>query len=388
MTPKFYIVGGAVRDSLLCREITDIDYLVVGATPDWMLSNGYCQVGADFPVFIKDGEEYALARTERKTGMGHLGFTTNCDTSVTVTEDLQRRDITINSMAVDVDNWERFIHLCSISPVSAMEQYVIGATDDIFNEVISANHNSFIEDPLRVLRAIRFAATLPSSKHEGSWTIADDTLTMMQFMVDGADFKEISKERIVQEVFKTADKCSNVGQFMTFLEFLNYLASTHTLFSEIYHIVELPDVTVDRTVSHSEAVALLMLSRVGTIKDGSIALMNQKYPSTCIDYAATTAYVYDHFVMSDVVTVEKLVETMEAISRHHYHNVIDFMDSLGLFVNRHHQLESLNCAYDAWNTINFSDLPTHLRTRLSGKDVGQAIKQLRTIHIDNYLRRK
>ena len=140
-----YLVGGAVRDALLEYPVTERDWVVVGATPDEMLSLGYQPVGRDFPVFLhpQSREEYALARTERKQGRGHTGFAVHCDPSVTLEEDLRRRDLTINAMAQGTDGR-------LIDPYNGQS--------DLAARQLRHVSDAFVEDPLRVLRTARFAA--------------------------------------------------------------------------------------------------------------------------------------------------------------------------------------------------------------------------------------
>lgn len=162
---KIYLVGGAVRDALLGLPIKDKDWVVVGATPQGMLDAGYQQVGRDFPVFLhpQTREEYALARTERKSGSGYTGFTCYAAPDVTLEADLQRRDLTINAMARD-DNGE------IIDPYNGR--------DDLENRLLRHVSPAFSEDPLRVLRVARFAARYA---HLG-FRIADETMTLMRDM--------------------------------------------------------------------------------------------------------------------------------------------------------------------------------------------------------------
>lgn len=141
---KIYKVGGCVRDHLLGLEPKDIDYVVVGSSPAEMLSLGFQEVGQSFPVFLKDGEEYALARTERKTGAGYNGFAVEFDSTVTLEDDLIRRDLTINAMAMDMDTGE------IIDPH--------GGQNDLRLGLLRHTSEAFAEDPVRVLRTARFAA--------------------------------------------------------------------------------------------------------------------------------------------------------------------------------------------------------------------------------------
>lgn len=177
-----YLVGGAVRDQLLNLAVFDRDWVVVGATPEQMLSQGYTAVGKDFPVFLhpRSKEEHALARTERKTGAGYTGFQCHFAPDVTLEEDLLRRDLTINAIAQDDQG-----HL--IDPYNGQQ--------DIQNRVLRHVSDAFTEDPLRVLRVARFAAKLA---HLG-FTIAPETMTLMTKIVRGGELEHLTAERVWQE---------------------------------------------------------------------------------------------------------------------------------------------------------------------------------------------
>ena len=161
-----YLVGGAVRDSLLNRNVVDQDHVVVGAMPEDMLALGYKPVGKDFPVFLHPttGEEYALARTERKTGRGYHGFVFQADATVTLEQDLARRDLTINAIARDE-------HGVLTDPYDGVR--------DIEARVLRHVSPAFVEDPVRVLRVARFAARFAPL----GFTVAPETMALMQQMV-------------------------------------------------------------------------------------------------------------------------------------------------------------------------------------------------------------
>lgn len=177
-----YLVGGAVRDQLLQRPIKDRDWLVVGATPDDMLSRGYQQVGKDFPVFLhpETNEEYALARIERKIGSGYTGFTTDSSPDITLEQDLQRRDLTINALAQDEQG-------------KVIDPY--GGLQDLEQRQLRHVSQAFVEDPLRVFRVARFAARY----HYLGFTIAPETMTLMQEIVAADELPALSAERVWQE---------------------------------------------------------------------------------------------------------------------------------------------------------------------------------------------
>jgi tRNA nucleotidyltransferase (CCA-adding enzyme) len=178
-----YLVGGAVRDQLLNRPIKDHDYLVVGATVEQMLSLGFQQVGKDFPVFLhpKTKQEYALARTERKQGQGYTGFTCYAEPDVTIEQDLLRRDLTVNAMAKSATGE-------IVDPYNGQQ--------DLKNRVLRHVSDAFIEDPLRVLRVARFAARY----HEFGFTIANETMCLMQKISESGELTSLPAERVWQEM--------------------------------------------------------------------------------------------------------------------------------------------------------------------------------------------
>ena len=178
-----YLVGGAVRDQLLGYPVHERDWVVVGATPDDMLARGFQQVGKDFPVYLHPvtREEHALARTERKQGHGYTGFAVHCAKEVTLEEDLQRRDLTINAMALDKD--QRLI-----------DPY--GGERDLQQRLLRHVSDAFVEDPLRVLRTARFAARYA---HLG-FSVAAETLDLMTAIVDQGELAHLPAERIWTEM--------------------------------------------------------------------------------------------------------------------------------------------------------------------------------------------
>ena len=181
-----YLVGGAVRDKLLGRPIKDRDWVVVGSTSQQMLAQGYQAVGADFPVFLhpKTKEEYALARIERKIGAGYTGFSCDASTEVSLEEDLLRRDLTINAMAMDDQG-------NIIDPYNGQQ--------DLDNRLLRHVSDAFVEDPLRVLRVARFAARY----HSLGFRIAPETLTLMQTIVANGELTALSAERVWQETARS-----------------------------------------------------------------------------------------------------------------------------------------------------------------------------------------
>lgn len=219
---KAYLVGGAVRDALLGIAVYDRDWVVVGATPQVMLSAGFDQVGRDFPVFLhpQTREEYALARTERKAGVGYHGFEISASPDVTLEEDLLRRDLTINAMAQDESG-------------NLIDPY--GGRQDLENRILRHVSPAFSEDPLRVLRVARFAAKLKPF----GFALHDDTRLLMTQMAESGELESLTPERVWQEVVKalSTDKPS------VFFEVLREVGALKVLFPELdclYEVTQPP----------------------------------------------------------------------------------------------------------------------------------------------------
>ncbi len=182
---RVYLVGGAVRDRLLGKPVAERDFVVVGATPEELLARGYLQVGKEFPVFLhpETKEEYALARTERKTAPGYRGFVVQADPGVTLKEDLRRRDLTINALAEDEEG-------------NVIDYY--GGLEDMEQHLLRHVSDAFAEDPVRILRVARFAARYADL----GFTVADETLDLMRAMVEAGEVDALVPERVCQELAK------------------------------------------------------------------------------------------------------------------------------------------------------------------------------------------
>lgn len=252
---KTFIVGGAVRDLLMGLTPSDYDYVVVGSTPAQMLEQGYRQVGADFPVFLhpETGAEYALARTERKSGGGYKGFAVHASPDVTLEEDLGRRDLTINAMAADDTD-----HL--------VDPY--GGQNDIANKVLRhVRAETFIEDPVRVLRLARFAARYTT------FTVAPETQALCQSMVDAGELSHLVAERVWQEIAKGLmeqtpsrmfEVLRNCGALAVLMPELNRLAGVpapaahHPEIDTYVHVMLVVDLAAARGESLEVRFAALM----------------------------------------------------------------------------------------------------------------------------------
>ena len=216
---QIFLVGGAIRDRLLGREVDEFDYVVVGARPDDLLALGFCQVGKDFPVFLhpQTKDEYALARTERKTGPGYHGFAVHADPDVTLDEDLRRRDLTINALAQDSDG-------------ALIDPY--GGLADLEARVLRHVSPAFAEDPVRILRVARFAARFA----DRGFRVADETMHLMRQMVAAGEVDALVSERVWQELSKALGE----SRPSVFFETLRGCGALQRLFPELDRLYGVP----------------------------------------------------------------------------------------------------------------------------------------------------
>lgn len=186
---QIFLVGGAVRDTLLQLEVKERDWVVVGATPEQLIAQNFVPVGKDFPVFLhpKTKEEYALARTERKSGAGYTGFECYAAQDVTLEEDLIRRDLTINAIAQDEQG-------------NLYDPY--NGQADLNNRILRHVSDAFTEDPVRILRIARFAARY----HKLGFSIAPTTLMLMKSMVADGEVDHLVPERVWKEMSRALEE--------------------------------------------------------------------------------------------------------------------------------------------------------------------------------------
>ena len=220
---KTYLVGGAVRDKLLGLTERDRDWVVTGATPEEMTEKGFKPVGRDFPVFLhpETKEEYALARTEKKSGRGYHGFIFHASPDVTLEEDLARRDLTINAMAENGDG-------------RIIDPY--GGQNDLNNGILRHVSAAFIEDPVRLLRIARYAARYA----EQGFNIADETMQLLKHIVDSGEISELVPERVWNEIKSALDEDTPSQFFMT----LRKCGALAVLLPEIDRLFGIPQTPV------------------------------------------------------------------------------------------------------------------------------------------------
>ena len=303
MTMQSYVVGGAVRDELLGLPVQDRDHVVVGATPEAMLAAGFRPVGKDFPVFLHPDtqEEYALARTERKTAPGYHGFVFHTSPEVTLEDDLIRRDLTINAMARAEDG-------------SIVDPY--GGRRDLEARVFRHVSAAFAEDPVRILRLARFAARF------AEFRVADETLLLMKTMVAQGEVDALVPERVWQELarglmeahpsrmFAVLRDCGALARIMPELDALwatevdaNVHMSAHTM------------QVIDNAAAQDHALAVRFAALVHDLGADGIAInavcKRLKVPNDCRDLALMTAREHGQAARACALDAEAIVALFE-----------------------------------------------------------------------------
>ncbi|MDK9724214.1 MAG: multifunctional CCA addition/repair protein [Sterolibacteriaceae bacterium MAG5] len=328
---KIYAVGGAVRDELLGLPVQDRDWVVVGATPEDMVARGYRPVGQDFPVFLhpRSHEEYALARTERKTAPGYKGFVFHTDANVSLEEDLVRRDLTINAIAKAEDG-------------DYIDPY--GGRADLAAKVLRHVSPAFAEDPVRILRVARFAARFHA------FSVAPETLALMRRMVDAGEVDHLVPERVWQELarglmearpsrmFETLRVCGALARLLPEVDALwgvPQRADYHPEVDTGVHIMMVLDTAARMGLplparfaglTHDLGKALTpadILPRHIGHEARSVALLGPlcerlRVPIDCRDVATLTATFHSEIHKLDVLkpaTIVKLLERCDALRR-------------------------------------------------------------------------
>jgi len=313
---KIYLVGGAVRDKLLGLAIKDRDWVVVGSSPEEMIGLGYQQVGKDFPVFLhpETKEEYALARTEKKTGLGHSAFSVDITPTITIEEDLLRRDLTINAMAEDDDG-------------TLIDPY--GGQEDLKNKVLRHVSPAFSEDPLRVLRVARFSARFA---HLG-FEVAQETLGLMQHLVNNSELDELPAERVWNEFrralgeitpaffFITLRDCYALGVVMQEIESLFGISQEKARLS-LMALTKAAELTPDTAVRFSALCYELPVTHdftfVKNLRKLDALCMRLKIPNDHKDLASMTCLYWDScsgLSLQEAEPVLTLFENCDAIRR-------------------------------------------------------------------------
>ncbi len=375
-----YLVGGAVRDALLGQPVSERDWVVVGATPEAMIERGFRPVGRDFPVFIDPatGDEYALARTERKTAPGHQGFAFHAAPDVTLEEDLRRRDLTVNAMAQTADG-------AIIDPW--------GGRADLEARILRHVSPAFVEDPLRVLRVARFAARF----HAQGFSIAAETLELMTDLARSGELDALTPERVWQELERVLagpdptvffDVLRDVGALPPLLPELVALSAEHPAFRVLAHLAEASDerallrwialvtaacrdqrrlpLAEDPTdASEAGAAAAAFCERLRTPRehrDGSLALARAFAPLTAPSGLTPEVLLEASARVDAARRPERLARLAEVVTA--------LLTTLGADAARRERAASILAALPAAMRVDVSDLAS----KSSGAEIAERVK--------------
>ena len=354
---EVYLVGGAVRDELLGLPVQERDWVVVGSTAQQLLDSGYHPVGKDFPVFLhpKTHEEYALARTESKSGRGHKGFIVNADINVSLEEDLQRRDLTINAIARDQDgNLVDFV----------------GGVSDLHAKKLTHVSTAFSDDPLRVLRVARFFARF---NHLG-FEVSSDTMALMADMISAGNLQELTPER----VFKELEKALNTASPWKFFELLQDINGLEAIgfknvpidLVKFRHACDVNDDAVIRFAM------LLASANITSVKRLSEYL---KTPKRYLESALLTVTHYNTWRSVDKLAAEEIVEFFYQLDAYRRPERLEVMQACGATLFRSsgdsagHITQLWSKCLDETRKISVRDLHSIPQKN----EIGQAIRALR-----------
>ena len=361
---KQYIVGGAVRDVLLGRLPKDLDYVWVGATPEEMVAKGMSQVGADFPVFLDDdGNEHALARKERKVDVGYNGFEVDCDSSVTLEDDLMRRDLTINAMAVPADRWNDFL----LGDHDLVIDLFNGRSDLEF-KILRHVSEAFAEDPVRVLRVARFAA-----RYEFDVSLL--TLALMTKLVETGELDALVPERVWAETEKALTEKNPMAFFRT----LKMCGANKVLFPELKTSGFVETCLLDTPNDPLVRFALMCLK---LSKSELFGLCDRvKVPNNFRDLAFRSSKFAN--TLREELTAESVVAVFETIGAFQHTTNLDdvlyvaYHSAYNTTAFKQRLLDVASVSPDVLG-VRFANLSEEQQTTLKGPAVGQALRDLRT----------
>jgi len=388
---QIYLVGGAVRDRLLKRPIKDKDFVVVGATVAEMIDAGFQQVGADFPVFLHptSHEEYALARTERKQGSGYKGFSVHASPDVSLEDDLRRRDLTINAMAVEVTS------LTDDTPIDGQVIDYYGGLQDLKDKTLRHVSSAFNEDPLRVLRTVRFY----SRYYDLGFTIADDTLTLMRQLVDTGELAHLSAERIWQESSRATMQLSPQVYWQKLFE----IGALTEYFAPLHHAWD--NVQIRETVQTalyfagqmhlnlSQRWALLMTSLSSSLFNSensestsnvSTAIKNinaignkAKVPKAHTQFATLFAQQAEKLSTIDSLNAAEKIDLIQACGAHKEPDKLSQLLVCSHVLQLATQHRQMMLALNSFHAIGMTDIAPDLK----GPAIGAALRQSRIEHL-------
>lgn len=360
---QIYKVGGAVRDRLLGRPVSDVDWLVVGATVEDMHAKGYRPVGADFPVFLhpKTGEEYALARTERKSGRGYGGFTFHASPDVTLEEDLVRRDLTINAMAEDEQG-------------TVHDPY--HGQDDLKQRLLRHVSPAFAEDPLRVLRVARFAARYAVL----GFHVADETLALMRQISGSGELQALTAERSWKEI----ERALMEDQPQVFIQVLRACDALPELMPELEGGADtLP--ALQQAAARHQPLHVRWACLLRGLEPAAIKALNQRFkaPRDCQELAVLVgefAEQADQAMAQDATSLLEMLQKFDVYRRPQRFE--DFIAACEMAASGDYpQADYLRGAAAAARAVDVKPL---VEAGLTGQGLGEALKGERLKALEAY----
>lgn len=389
---QVYLVGGAVRDHLLGRPVKDKDFVVVGSTVADMLAAGFNQVGADFPVFLHPDtqEEYALARTERKLGHGYQGFSVHASPIVTLKEDLQRRDLTVNAMAIEVTS------LTDDSYINGEVIDYYGGLQDIEDKVLRHVSEAFSEDPLRVLRTARFY----SRYYDLGFSIAEETLHLMQMLVSSGELAHLSAERIWQE----SSRAMMQNSPQVYWQQLFISGVLQACFAPLHQAWRNADIretvqtalyfSAQMQLNLSQRWSLLMTSLNPALFDSNVNIDNNddtnatvkqinsigntvKAPKTHTQFASL--FIQQAGVLDSIntLTAAQKIDLLQACSSHKEPDKLSQLLVTSHVLQLAQQHRQMMLALNSFHAIGMQDIEPNLK----GAAIGSALRQARIEHL-------
>ncbi len=353
---RVFLVGGAVRDLMMGRDPKDRDFVVVGASEELMLSRGFSKVGADFPVFLhpESGEEYALARRERKTGPGYHGFESEFGPDVTLEQDLLRRDLTINAMAMD--------------PETDALYDPFGGKHDLEAGVLRHVSEAFAEDPVRVLRVARFAARY-------DFMVAPETRELMVELVDAGELDHLTPERVWAEM----EKALMERNPDLFFDELHACGASKVLFPGLgWPLSNALLRAAGQALSCEMRFAVLMME-LGQLPAEEL-MVSLKVPSAHCRLAKRVRHLVERFPAVDLEDAEAALHLMKELDMFRDWAVWLQLHDLVVAFERPELWEfvrTFSAMHEMARAVSFSDLTEDQRNTLRGPNIGLALDELR-----------
>jgi tRNA nucleotidyltransferase (CCA-adding enzyme) len=351
---KIYLVGGAVRDELLGRPVTERDWVVVGSTPDEMRRLGFKAVGKDFPVFLHPDthEEYALARTERKIAKGYKGFEFHTDPSVSLVQDLLRRDLTINAIAKDGD--------------TLTDPY--GGVNDLRNKMLRHVSSAFAEDPVRILRLARFSARFPD------FSVHPDTITLMRSMVANGEVDALVPERVWKEWVRALGEKNP----LRFFDALHACGALEKLFPEI-NLAKNGVKALAKAANNNEITEIRFAALFMDLTEKEALEINSRFklPNEFKELALLVCKFFEDYVHILEKSPEEIfvyLKKTDAVRRpERFEHFLKACEIGSEILNlKSTQSEYLKKSLDALNSVSTKDLQAQ---NLKGADFAEALKE-------------